>query len=72
MFLPPETPMLNPTEYFFSEVKQLVRSISYKQHRAYGAVATELLESMREKKMQSHFFSIRPYMELALRQQSFK
>ncbi len=30
IFLPPQTPMLNPTEYFFNEVKTTLKSRLYK------------------------------------------
>jgi hypothetical protein len=50
----------------------MIKSIAYKQRRASGAISIELLDSMNEKNMQHYFMCIRPYLELALRQQSFK
>ena len=72
IFLPPNTPMLNPTEYLFNEVKQLVKSKSYKIKRPYASVLTQTLETLKEKNMQSYYTCIRPYLELALRQEPFK
>jgi transposase len=36
LFLPPLTPMLNPTEYFFNEVKSMVKSRGYKTGTSYS------------------------------------
>ena len=72
IFLPARTPMLNPTEYFFNEIKSLVKVRSYKSRRSYADVLSEMLKAFNERKMFSYFLCIRPYVELALKQQPFK
>ena len=68
LFIPPMAPMLNPTEYLFSDVKTMVRSKANKQkHKSYLMLLREVLEMMKSKNMQHNFMCIRPYIELALR-----
>jgi len=38
VFLPPETPMLNPTEYLFSQLRSYIRSKVVKTKRSYADV----------------------------------
>jgi transposase len=62
IFLPPHTPMLNPTEYLFNEMKQLVKSKSNKHHRTHADIVSELLETLKDKSMQGYYSCIRPYL----------
>jgi len=64
--------MLNPTEYLFSDLKQIVKSKAYKQKRSVGSILIEQLEGMKERSLSAYYNNIRPYLELALRQKSFK
>lgn len=43
IFLPPQAPMMNPTEYLFNEIRQLAKSRVNKVKRAYSIILTEIL-----------------------------
>lgn len=72
IFLPPLTPMLNPTEYFFNEIKSMIKSKSYKTGASFRQLLLELLKAFQNKSNQNYFTCIGPYLELALKQQPFK
>ena len=71
-FLPPKTPMLNPTEYFFNEIKGVIRSRSRKDKRSYYECLDETLRTYVHRSMPNYYKCIQPYIDLALKQKPFK
>lgn len=64
--------MLNPTEYFFNEIRSMTKSKCYKSGASYRELVQTLLKKFKTKSMQGYYTCIAPYIELSLKQQPFK
>lgn len=72
IFLPPQTPMLNPTEFLFNDLKQMIKSKAYKSRKTVATVLSETIDAMYKKDLTNFYNCTRPYLELALKHQPYK
>ena len=72
LYLPPYTPMLNPIESWFGELKRIVKSKIYKTRQAMKAELIRVLETYRNKSMANYYKGIEKYIEPGLQKQLYR
>lgn len=72
IFLPQLTPMLNPADYFVTEIKKGVKSKVSRLGNTQENRLIETLEENRGKDLSCYFRCMQPYVKLALQKLPFK
>ena len=62
IYLPPYTPMLNPIEYWFNEVKSHFRQKTYKTRIEMKNSLDTIINRYREKSFENYYTCIKPYL----------
>jgi transposase len=72
LYLPPYSPMLNPIETWFGELKRIVKSKIYKTRQAMKSELIRVLETFRNKSMANYYRGIEKYVQLGLKKELYR
>lgn len=67
LYLPPYSPMLNPIESWFGELKRIIRSKIYKTRQAMRNELAQTLETYKNKSLENYYKGIEKYIALGLK-----
>lgn len=63
--------MLNPVEYFFSDLKSKIKARCLRDGTLLREALSSYLRVVGEKELSRYFMCVRPYLELAVNRKSF-
>lgn len=69
VFLPPYSPMLNPIENWFNELKQVIRQKTYKTRLELKQTLEAVLERYRDKSFANYYSHINQYLDLGIKRE---